>query len=194
MSSCLWGSKCNGAIVSLQGLSGSQWNSPQAVFTCKDWTLVQGVLAPVQFLVFLISLGLVLRYLATGEGLAWAHASIVVKTLVLYTDHGDGLHLGEGGLRTATCFAPAFFWEDVVSMGWCWPAHRLSGGCWPPAGVGRGQMMLALAAYATYVVNAAQFLLKLRAARLRCRAGCQLARRRRRLRRDMSPRILIKPR
>jgi 3-vinyl bacteriochlorophyllide hydratase len=30
----------------------------------------------------------------------------------------------------------------------------------------RGQMLLALAAYATYVVNAAQFLLKLRAARL----------------------------
>jgi 3-vinyl bacteriochlorophyllide hydratase len=29
----------------------------------------------------------------------------------------------------------------------------------------RGQMILALAAYATYVVNAAQFLLKLRAAR-----------------------------
>ena len=33
------------------------------------WTLVQGVLAPLQFLVFLISLGLVARYLATGEGL-----------------------------------------------------------------------------------------------------------------------------
>ena len=33
------------------------------------WTIVQGVLAPVQFLVFLVSLGLVVRYLATGEGL-----------------------------------------------------------------------------------------------------------------------------
>jgi 3-vinyl bacteriochlorophyllide hydratase len=30
----------------------------------------------------------------------------------------------------------------------------------------RGQMLLALAAYATYVVNATQFILKLRAARL----------------------------
>ena len=36
------------------------------------WTLVQGVLAPVQFLAFLISAVLVLRYLATGEGLAAA--------------------------------------------------------------------------------------------------------------------------
>jgi 3-vinyl bacteriochlorophyllide hydratase len=30
----------------------------------------------------------------------------------------------------------------------------------------RGQMLLALAAYATYIINATQFLLKLRAARL----------------------------
>ena len=30
----------------------------------------------------------------------------------------------------------------------------------------RGQMLLALAAYATYVINATQFILKLRAARL----------------------------
>jgi 3-vinyl bacteriochlorophyllide hydratase len=63
-------------------------------------------------------------------------------------------------------FAPAFFWEDVVSMlvlalhtaylyavitGWL--------------GV-EGQMWLALAAYATYIVNAAQFIWKLRMARL----------------------------
>ena len=32
------------------------------------WTLVQGILAPVQFVVFLISLVLVIRYLATGSG------------------------------------------------------------------------------------------------------------------------------
>ena len=42
------------------------------------WTLVQGVLAPVQFIVFLVSAGLVLRYLANGEGLAIATASVVV--------------------------------------------------------------------------------------------------------------------
>ena len=49
------------------------------------WTLVQGVLAPLQFLVFLVSLALVLRYLLTGEGYALANASVVFKTLVLYT-------------------------------------------------------------------------------------------------------------
>jgi len=31
------------------------------------WTLVQGVLAPLQFVVFLVSLVLVLRYLSTGN-------------------------------------------------------------------------------------------------------------------------------
>ena len=49
------------------------------------WTLVQGVLAPIQFLVFLVSLGLVLRYLATGEGHTAATLSVVVKTVALYT-------------------------------------------------------------------------------------------------------------
>ena len=49
------------------------------------WTLVQGILAPIQFLVFLVSLGLVLRYLYTGDGLTEATISVVVKTLVLYT-------------------------------------------------------------------------------------------------------------
>src|SRR4051794_40594875 len=41
------------------------------------WTLVQGVLAPLQFLIFAISLGLVLRYLATGDGHAAASVSVV---------------------------------------------------------------------------------------------------------------------
>ena len=34
----------------------------------SPWTLVQGILAPLQFLVFLVSLCLVLRTLITGEG------------------------------------------------------------------------------------------------------------------------------
>ena len=48
------------------------------------WTLVQGLLAPLQFLVFLVSLGLIFRFLVTGEGLLAAQVSIVVKTLALY--------------------------------------------------------------------------------------------------------------
>jgi 3-vinyl bacteriochlorophyllide hydratase len=131
----------------------------------SGWTLVQGVLAPVQFLVFLISLGLVLRYLVTGEGLAAATWSIVIKTLVLYTIMVTG-SIWEKEVFGCWLFARPFFWEDVVSMlvlalHTAYLAALLTDAI-PP----RELMLLALAAYATYVVNAAQFVLKLRAARL----------------------------
>lgn len=129
------------------------------------WTLVQGVLAPLQFLVFLVSLGLVLRYLGTGEGLAAATVSIVLKTLVLYTIMVTG-SLWEKEVFGRYLFARPFFWEDVVSMGVILLHTAYLGALatgWLDA---RGQMLLALAAYAAYVLNAGQFLLKLRAARL----------------------------
>jgi len=131
----------------------------------SPWTLVQGVLAPVQFVVFLISLGFVVHYLVTGEGLTAANASVVVKTLTLYTIMVTGA-IWEHEVYGQYLFAPAFYWEDMVSMlvlalhtvylG-ALMTHSLS-----PAGL----MILALAAYATYVINATQFVLKLRAARL----------------------------
>jgi 3-vinyl bacteriochlorophyllide hydratase len=131
----------------------------------SPWTLVQAVLAPVQFLIFLVSLGLVLRYLATGGGLAFATGSIVLKTLALYAIMITG-SIWEKEVFGQYLFAPAFFWEDVFSMA-VLALHTaylvaLFGALLTP----REQMFLALAAYATYVVNAAQFLLKLRAARL----------------------------
>jgi len=128
------------------------------------WTIVQGVLAPLQFVAFLISLWLVLKYLATGEGLGLATASIVIKTLLLYAIMITG-SLWERDVFGRYLFARAFFWEDVVSM-LVLALHTaylaaLVTGALPP----RGQMYLALAAYASYVFNAGQFLLKLRAAR-----------------------------
>jgi 3-vinyl bacteriochlorophyllide hydratase len=129
------------------------------------WTLVQGVLAPVQFLIFLVSLTLVLRYLATGEGAGAATASIVVKTLALYAIMITG-SIWEKVVFGKWLFVPAFFWEDVFSM-LVLALHTgylvaLIGGL----GSEHGRMLLALAAYATYAINATQFLLKLRAARL----------------------------
>ena len=129
------------------------------------WTIVQGVLAPVQFLVFLVSLALVIWYLATGQGLLAATISIVVKTMCLYAIMITG-SIWEKVVFGRYLFAEAFFWEDVVSMlvlvlhtaylvavftGWLTDVE---------------QMLLALAAYAAYVINAAQFVIKLRAARL----------------------------
>jgi 3-vinyl bacteriochlorophyllide hydratase len=131
----------------------------------SPWTLVQGVLAPVQFLVFLVSLALVVRFLLTGEGYLVATASIVVKTLVLYTIMVTG-SIWEREVFGVWLFAEPFYWEDVFSMAvlalhTAYLAALLTGAL-PPTGL----MLLALAAYGTYVVNAAQFVLKLRAARL----------------------------
>ena len=129
------------------------------------WTLVQGVLAPIQFLVFLVSLGLVLRYLATGAGADAATWSVVVKTLTLYSIMITGC-IWEKDVFGVWLFAPAFYWEDVFSMlvlalhtayllalfnGWL-DTRQLA--------------LLALVAYATYGVNAGQFIWKLRMARL----------------------------
>jgi len=129
------------------------------------WTLVQGVLAPLQFLVFAVSLGLVLRTLWTGEGATAANASVVVKTLVLYAIMVTG-SIWEKAVFGRYLFAPAFYWEDMVSM-LVLALHTaylvaLAAGALDTVGL----MGLALAAYAAYAVNAAQFVLKLRAARL----------------------------
>lgn len=129
------------------------------------WTLVQGILAPVQFLIFIVSLALVMRYLATGYGEHEATISIILKTLALYTIMITGA-IWEKEVFGRYLFADAFYWEDMVSMlvialhtaylafayfDWFSPAQ---------------QMIVALAGYAAYVVNAGQFLLKLRRARL----------------------------
>ena len=48
------------------------------------WTFVQGILAPIQFLVFMVSTVLVVRYLITGDGETLATVSVVLKTMLLY--------------------------------------------------------------------------------------------------------------
>ena len=163
----------------MQGMAGHQAASAKTkpLYTAEQkrlrdgsvWTLVQGVLAPVQFVVFLVSLGLVLRYLTTGEGQTAATISIVIKTLTLYTIMITGA-IWEKVVFGVYLFAEGFYWEDMVSM-LVLALHTaylvaLSYDLLDT----RALMLLALAAYATYVVNAAQFILKLRAARLQSAA------------------------
>lgn len=128
------------------------------------WTLVQGILAPLQLLAMLVSVVLVLRYLSTGDGLVAANVSVVVKTLFLYVIMITGA-IWEKVVFDQYLFHEAFFWEDVVSFGviavhtaYLW---GLFAG-WDP----RINLTIALCAYVIYTVNAIQFLLKLRAARL----------------------------
>jgi 3-vinyl bacteriochlorophyllide hydratase len=151
-------------------MSSSQ---PQVLYTPEQrarrdatrWTLVQGILAPVQFLVFLLSLYLVVTSLKTGENTDWALISVVIKTVVLYAIMITG-SIWEKVVFGKYLFAPAFFWEDVVSMLvmalhtaylWVW---------WEGKWSADDQLLLALTAYITYGINAAQYIRKLRMARL----------------------------
>lgn len=140
----------------------------------SPWTWVQAVLAPLQFLAFLVSLWLVLRYLRTGEGAAAATVSVLIKTAFLYAIMVTGA-IWEREVFGVWLFAHSFFWEDVVSMGvialhtaylWAWLTGSLSL---------EGQMVLALVAYAAYAINALQFFLKLREARLTAAAAAAAA-------------------
>lgn len=150
-----------------------QQSQPQVLYTPEQrakrdatrWTLVQGVLAPVQFLVFLVSLYFVIYSLQTGEYTDWALASVVLKTVVLYAIMITGC-IWEKVVFNKYLFAHAFFWEDVVSMLvmalhtaylWVW---------WEGSWSASDQLWLALAAYITYGINAAQYIRKLRMARL----------------------------
>ena len=130
----------------------------------SQWTLVQGILAPVQFAVFLLSLCLVLHYLITGRGQAAATFSVLLKTLLLYTIMFTGA-LWERDVFGCYLFARPFFWEDAVSMvvialHTTYLLALVTSFLSAPQ-----QMYIALAAYATYLINATQFVLKLRAAR-----------------------------
>lgn len=150
----------------MTGLPHSQLYTPEerARRDATVWTVVQGVLAPVQFLVFLISVALVVRYLLAGTGYEAATLSIIVKTVLLLTIMITGA-IWEKVVFGQWLFAPAFFWEDVfsflvIALHLTYVFALLNG--WPAA----TQMWIALAAYAAYIVNAGQFLWKLRQARL----------------------------
>jgi 3-vinyl bacteriochlorophyllide hydratase len=153
--------------------AGHVRGTSRALYTAEErvrrdesvWTIVQGVLAPLQFLVFLVSLGLVLRTLTTGEGAFAADASIVIKTLVLYTIMITG-SIWEKVVFGKWLFAESFFWEDVFSM-LVLALHTLYlvlllG----EIGTMEQRLLVALAGYAAYVINAGQFIWKLRMARL----------------------------
>jgi 3-vinyl bacteriochlorophyllide hydratase len=129
------------------------------------WTMVQGILAPLQFLAFAVSLVLVLRYLAFGTGYEAATISVVVKTIFLFVIMVTGA-IWEKVVFGQYLLAPAFFWEDVFSFAVISLHSAYILALWTGYLSPAALMVLALTAYATYVINAGQFLWKLRMARL----------------------------
>ena len=128
------------------------------------WTLVQGILAPIQFVVFLVSAYLVIQYLANGTGFEAATISVILNTAILYLIMITGA-MWDKDVFDQYLFAPGFYWKDIVSMGvialhtayiLAWVYDLFSP---------QGQMLLALLAYSAYLINAAQFVIKFRMAR-----------------------------
>jgi 3-vinyl bacteriochlorophyllide hydratase len=149
----------------------------------SPWTIVQGVLAPLQLLAFLVSVYFVLRFLSTGEGEQAATISIFVKTAFLYLIMYTGA-IWEREVFGVWIFAKPFFWEDAVSIVVI-ALHTAYIAAWVFDFVSvRDQMLIALAAYAAYVVNAMQFFLKLREARRQSEIAAL---------QEQNPRVVVAP-
>lgn len=131
----------------------------------SKWTLVQGLLAPVQFLIFGISLYLVLDFLSTGRNHDWAAWSVVIKTIALYTIMITGA-IWEKVVFGQYLFHDSFFWEDVFSMLVIVLHSLYVFGLFTGIADDGVLFATALAAYFAYVINAGQFVWKLRQARL----------------------------
>ncbi len=125
----------------------------------SKWTLIQGILAPLQFLAFALSLACIIYYFTTGDGYWVATVSVLVKTGFLYAIMVTGA-IWEKVVFGRYLFAPAFFWEDAVSMvvialHTAYVIALIGSGLTPES-----LLWLAIAAYVAYVINAAQFLIK----------------------------------
>lgn len=123
----------------------------------SKWTMVQAVLAPLQFLMFIISFSLVVRYLVTGNGFAIANSSVLIKITLLWLITVTGMIWEKKFLATGSS------------------RHSFLGRCGQRCGHAHAQlvlfarwqgwseqaiMMLMLLAYVSYMFNCAQFILK----------------------------------
>lgn len=124
----------------------------------SKWTLVQAVLAPIQFLAFVISFSLVARYLLTGEGYTIANISVLIKITLLWLITITGM-FWEKEIFGKWFLAPEFFWEDVgnaVAM----IMHNLYFYARWQDWSQQATMTLMLIAYIAYLFNMAQFVVK----------------------------------
>lgn len=122
------------------------------------WTRVQAILAPIQFLAFLISFGLVARYLVSGRGYEIATVSVLIKISLLWAITITGM-IWEKEIFGHWFLAPQFFWEDVGNAA-AMVFHNLYFLAQWLHWSQRAVMLLMLVAYCSYLVNCAQFVIK----------------------------------
>jgi 3-vinyl bacteriochlorophyllide hydratase len=135
----------------------------------SPWTRVQIILAPIQFVAFIISFILVVRYLRTGDGHLAATISIWIKIALIWALTITGM-FWENDVYGHYFMAPQFFWEDLGNLIAIITHNAYFVAQW--IGMSdRNVMLVMLFAYITYLFNAAQFIVK----------GVRSARQRRRL-------------
>ncbi|NCC31894.1 MAG: 2-vinyl bacteriochlorophyllide hydratase [Chloroflexia bacterium] len=122
------------------------------------WTKVQIILAPIQFVVFLISFALVLRYLATGEGYLITTISIWLKIALIWALTITGM-LWEHDMFDHYFMAKEFFWEDVGNLIAIITHNLYFVAQWMGAD-SRTVMWVMVFAYVTYLFNAVQFIIR----------------------------------
>lgn len=124
----------------------------------SKWTTVQVVLAPLQFLVFVISFGLVIRYLVTGSGYTVATVSVLIKIALLWAITITGM-FWEKDVFGKWFLAPQFFWEDFMNAV-AMLLHNLYFLAQWAGWSERAIMTLMLVAYSSYLVNCTQFFIR----------------------------------
>ena len=134
------------------------------------WTLIQGILAPIQFIAFAVSTLLVIYCLWTGQGYQIATVSVLVKTALLLTIMVTGA-IWEKVVFGQYLLAPAFFWEDIVSFFVIFLHVVYVCLLWLNYHTEQTLMIVALVAYFAYIVNAGQFLMKFRTAKIQSNLG-----------------------
>jgi 3-vinyl bacteriochlorophyllide hydratase len=130
------------------------------------WTKVQIILAPIQFLAFIISFALVLRYLFTGEGYWVATVSVWIKIALIWVLTITGM-LWEHDMYDHYFMAKEFFWEDMGNLIAIITHNLYFVAVW--LGASKDVVMWVMVfAYITYLVNAGQFVARgIRSARQR---------------------------
>ncbi len=125
------------------------------------WTKVQAILAPIQFVIFIAGLAVTLMYQA-GAGIdsfTWVTIFVILKTFVFLLIFVTGAFF-ENDVFGKYVFAPEFFWEDVGSS----IAIVVHFSYFVLFYMGADENILiwtALLAYLSYLINAAQFVLRL---------------------------------
>ena len=124
----------------------------------SKWTRVQIILAPIQFVAFLISFGLVIHYLLTGQGYLITTVSIWVKISLIWALTITGM-LWEYDMYDHYFMAKEFFWEDLGNLIAILTHNAYFVAKWVGADE-RTVMWVMVFAYVTYLFNAAQFVVR----------------------------------